>query len=72
LRRPAQHLGDLRVEIEQLGDAVELLLRHFKGVDLSHESLLKEYCELSLALCGTSRKVLPFNLACDANLREGG
>ncbi len=33
--RPAQHFGNLRVELEQLGDPVELLLGHFEGINLS-------------------------------------
>ncbi len=39
--RPAQHFGDLRVEVELLGHLVELLLRHFEFIELfSHDYLL--------------------------------
>ena len=39
--RPAQHFGDLRVEVELLGHLIELLLRHFEFIELfSHDYLL--------------------------------
>jgi hypothetical protein len=40
--RPAHHFGHLRVEVQQPGHAVELLLRHFEFVELACHPFLLE------------------------------
>ena len=47
--RPPENLGHLRVELEQLGNTIKLLLRHFESVNLSCHVYLLDLCGLN---CG--------------------